>query len=173
MKETIKPDVEVKKASITTFQVEAIVNPANSSGFMGGGVAGVIKKVGGLEIEDEIINLGPVPIGEARITESGALVCEKIIHAPTMENPVEKTDSHKVLCAVVAALELADEQGIKSIAIPGMGTGVGRLDKKEAARIIIKAIKDFEFKSIEKIFLIDIDDEMIKAFEKAKEEEKT
>ena len=56
MKETIIPMVVVRKGSITTVQVEAIVNPANSFGFMGGGVAGVLKKVGGQEIEDEALS---------------------------------------------------------------------------------------------------------------------
>ena len=163
----MKPVIEVKKASITTIQVNVIVNPANSFGYMGGGVAGVIKKVGGQIIEDEVIEQAPVQIGQAIITCSGDLVCEKVIHAPTMHNPGERTDSHKVLCAVKAALELADECGFKSLAMPGMGTGVGGLGKLEAAEIIVKAIKDMKFKCVEKIILIDIDDEMTRAFEKA------
>jgi O-acetyl-ADP-ribose deacetylase (regulator of RNase III) len=84
-----------------------------------------------------------------------------------MHNPAEKTDAHKVFCAAIAALELADQEGFKSIAMPGMGTGVGGLDKKEAARIIIKAIKQTKFQSLEKILLIDVDDEMVDAFNEA------
>nr|MCK4929721.1 macro domain-containing protein [Nanoarchaeota archaeon] len=163
----MKPVIEVKKASITTIEVNVIINPANSFGYMGGGVAGVIKKVGGQVIEDEAIEQAPIQIGQAVITCSGDLVCEKVIHAPTMHNPGERTDSHKILCAVKAALELADECGFKSLAMPGMGTGVGGLDKLEAAETIVKAIKDTEFKNLKKIVLIDIDDEMVSAFEKA------
>ncbi|MBW2991197.1 macro domain-containing protein [Candidatus Woesearchaeota archaeon] len=169
MKQTIIPEIIVKKASITTIEVDAVVNPANSFGFMGGGVAGVIKKVGGNEIEEEAIAQAPIQVGEACVTTSGDLVCKKIIHAPTMHNPAEKTDSHKVLCATKAALELADNSGFKSLALPGMGTGVGGLDKLEAAKTMVKAIKETEFKSLEKIILIDINDEMIEAFEKALE----
>jgi O-acetyl-ADP-ribose deacetylase (regulator of RNase III) len=51
--------------------------------------------------------------------------------------------------------------------MPGMGTGVGGLDKKEAARIIVKAIKQTKFQNLEKILLIDVDDEMIEAFNDA------
>lgn len=163
----MKPVIEVKKASITTLKVEAIVNPANSFGYMGGGVAGIIKKVGGQAIEDEAIEQTPIQIGQAVITCAGDLVCHKVIHAPTMHNPSERTDAHKVLCATKAALELADECGFKSLALPGMGTGIGGLDKKEAAEIMVKAIKDMKFKCVEKIVLIDIDDEMVEAFEKA------
>ncbi|KYK25098.1 hypothetical protein AYK26_02795 [Euryarchaeota archaeon SM23-78] len=167
MKETIIPKIEVKKASITTLEVEAIVNPANSFGFMGGGVAGVIKRVGGQIIEEEAIEQAPIQVGQAVLTTAGDLVCNKVIHAPTMHNPAELTDSHKVLCAVKAALELADKQGFKSLGMPGMGTGVGGLDKLEAAKTIVKAIKETEFKHLEKIMLIDIDDEMVSAFEQA------
>jgi O-acetyl-ADP-ribose deacetylase (regulator of RNase III) len=166
MKETIIPKIEVIKGSITTCQVHAIVNPANSFGYMGGGVAGVIKKVGGQIIEDEAISQAPIQVGEAVLTSAGDLVCHKVIHAPTMHNPAEKTDSHKVFCAAQAALELADNEGFRSIAIPGMGTGVGGLDKQEAAKTIVKAIKQTKFQSIERILLIDIDDEMIDAFKK-------
>jgi len=166
MKKNI-PQIEIRKASITTCQVDAVVNPANSFGFMGGGVAGVIKAVGGQIIEDEAISQAPVQVGDAVITSAGDLVCHKIIHAPTMHNPAERTDAHKVFCAAKAALELADKQGFGSIAMPGMGTGVGGLNKLEAAKAIVKAIKCIKFKSIEKILLMDIDEEMIGAFEKA------
>jgi O-acetyl-ADP-ribose deacetylase (regulator of RNase III) len=167
MKETITPKIEVRKGSITTCQVQAIVNPTNSFGYMGGGVAGVIKRVGGQVIEDEAINQAPIQVGEAVLTSAGDLICHKVIHAPTMHNPAEKTDAHKVFCATQAALELADNEGFRSIAMPGMGTGVGGLDKTEAAKAIIKAIKQTKFKNMEKILLVDVDDEMIKAFEVA------
>lgn len=162
----MEPVIEVKKASIATIDVDAIVNPANSFGYMGGGVAGVIKKVGGQIIEEEAIQQAPIQIGQAVVTSAGDLVCEKVIHAPTMHNPAELTDSHKVMCAVKAALELADKKGFKTLAMPGMGTGVGGLDKQEAAKNIVKAIKEMKFENLKKIILIDIDDEMVEAFER-------
>ncbi|MBN2052108.1 macro domain-containing protein [Candidatus Woesearchaeota archaeon] len=134
---------------------------------MGGGVAGVLKAVGGQIIEDEAVNQSPVQVGEAIITSAGDLVCHKIIHAPTMHNPGERTDAHKVFCAAKAALELADNEGFRSIAIPGMGTGVGGLNKPEAASAMMKAINDIKFHNIEKIMLMDIDDDMVDAFNKA------
>jgi O-acetyl-ADP-ribose deacetylase (regulator of RNase III) len=159
------PKIEVRKGSITNCAVDAIVNPANSFGYMGGGVAGVIKKVGGQIIEDEAIAQAPVQVGEAILTSAGDLICHKIIHAPTMHNPAEKTDAHKVFCAAKAALELADKEGFRSIAMPGMGTGVGGFDKLEATKTVVKAIKKIKFENVEKIILIDIDDEMVEAFD--------
>ncbi|MFH0870121.1 MAG: macro domain-containing protein [archaeon] len=161
------PVIEIRKGSIVTLQVHCIVNPANSFGFMGGGVAEAIKKVGGQGIEDEAIEQAPIQVGTAVMTGAGDLVCHKVIHAPTMHNPAEKSDSHKVMCAVKAALELAESEGMQSIAFPGMGTGVGGLDKQEAADVMVSTIKKAKLKCIGKIILIDIDDEMVAAFEKA------
>ena len=161
------PKIEVRKASITTIDVEAVVNPANSFGYMGGGVASVIKRVGGSKIEQEAVRQAPIQIGCAVTTTSGDLVCKKVIHAPTMHNPGERTDAHKVLSAARAALEEAEKQGFQSLAIPGMGTGVGGLDKSEAARTIMKVINETSFKSLKKIILTDIDQEMVDAFETA------
>jgi len=166
----MKPIIEVKKASITTVEVDVIVNPANSFGYMGGGVAGVIKRVGGSIIEEEAIEQAPIQVGQAVITSSGNLICEKVIHAPTMHNPGERTDAHKVLCAVKAALELADKSGFKSLAMPSMGTGVGGVDKAEAAHTILKAINDTSFKSLKRIILVDIDEELVNAFNSELEE---
>jgi O-acetyl-ADP-ribose deacetylase (regulator of RNase III) len=157
----------VKKASITTIRVDAIVNPANSFGYMGGGVAFAIKNIGGQMIEEEAIEQAPIQIGEAIITTAGDLVAKNVIHAPTMHEPAEKTDIHKVKCAVQAALEIADNKGMKSIAFPGMGTGVGGVRKEDAAKTMLSAMKEMKFHSIENIYLVDIEDEMIEAFQKA------
>jgi O-acetyl-ADP-ribose deacetylase len=165
MRETIIPKLETKIGSITTIQADAIVNPANSFGYMGGGVALAIKIVGGQAIEDEAISHAPIQIGEACLTTSGDLVSKSVIHAPTMHNPAERTDAHKVKCAIEAALIMADSEGMRSIAIPGMGTGVGGIGKKEAAKVMISAIKKMKFQSVERIILVDLDSEMVSCFE--------
>jgi O-acetyl-ADP-ribose deacetylase len=166
MKETIIPKIEIRLGSIATIRVDAVVTPANSFGYMGGGVAMAIKQMGGQEIEDEAIFHAPIQVGAAVVTTAGALACKRVIHAPTMHEPAERTDPHKVACAVEAALELADKEGCRSVAMPGMGTGIGGLDKAEAAKAMIGAIKKMRFQNIEKIFLTDIDEEMVAALEK-------
>jgi len=156
----------IKNSSIVTEDVDAIVNPANSGGYMGGGVAGALKKMGGEEIENEAISEAPINIGVAVLTISGDLTCGYIIHAPTMENPSEKTDTHKIKCAVEAALELADAKEFIRIAMPGMGTGVGMVNEEESAEIMIKTIKEFKPKFLKEVRLVDTNDEMTDAWEK-------
>ncbi len=158
-------EINVRNESITRIEVDGIINPANSFGYMGGGVAKVIKGVGGEDIEEEAIQNAPVEIGKALATTSGDLRCDAIIHAPVMRNPSETTDTHKIEQAIRAALELAEEMEMKKLAIPGIGTGVGGVKPEESAEVMIKVLKEFNDK-FEKITLIDIDEEMCQAWEK-------
>jgi len=155
--------IVVKKDDLTQIVCDAIVNPANSYGYMGGGVAGAIKRAGGLEIEKEAVAKSPIQIGEAIVTTPGKLPCKYVIHAPTMNRPAVITSVENVRLATNAAFELGIQLKIKSIAIPGMGTGVGGVPVDDAAKVIVKVAKNFENR-YEKIFLIDRNDEMVNAF---------
>ncbi|MFH7882684.1 MAG: macro domain-containing protein, partial [Candidatus Aenigmatarchaeota archaeon] len=106
----------IKKGDITEEECDAIVNPANSLGIMGGGVALAIKKKGGEEIEREARAKAPIKVGEAIATKSGKLKCKYIIHSPTMEKPAQKITLENVKLATRAALELARKMNLKSIA---------------------------------------------------------
>lgn len=156
----------VKKGDITKVQCDAIVNSANSFGWMGGGVAGAIKKAGGEEIEKEAVQKAIVPVGEAVITTAGSLPCKSVIHAPTMDRPAETSSKDNVAKAMFAALICAEENKIKSIAFPGMGTGVGEVSPETAAKTMISVIKGFKLKSVQEIIFIDLDSDMINAFNK-------
>lgn len=82
-----KVEIDVKRGSIVDLDVDAIVNAANSHMWMGGGVAGAIKRFGGSKIEEEALKQAPVPIGKAIATTAGKLKTKHVIHAPTMTNP--------------------------------------------------------------------------------------
>jgi len=153
----------VKKGDITEEACDAIVNPANSLGIMGGGVALAIKRKGGEEIEAEARRKAPIPLGKAIATQAGKLKCKYIIHSPTMERPAQKIPLENVRLATRAALELAKKLKIKSIAFPGMGTGVGGIKAEDAARVMIEECKKFGDLEIR---LIAFDEELYRAFEK-------
>lgn len=155
----------VKKGDLTKTDCDAIVNPANSFGYMGGGVAGAIKRVGGIEIEKEAVNKAPIPVGRAVFTTAGTLPCKYVIHAPTMKQPAMRIDVENVRLATQAALELAEDLKLQFIAIPGMGTGVGGVSPEEAAEVMINVAKKFENK-FKKIIFIDRNDEMVDSFNK-------
>ena len=131
--------ITVVRGDITQCQADAIVNPANSRLIMGGGVAGAIKRAGGPTIEKEALQRGPIRVGEAIATNAGRLRAGYVIHAPTMSLPAMSTDLKSVEKATRAALRVAKDLGLSSIAIPGMGTGVGGVPVEDAARLILSA----------------------------------
>ncbi len=124
---------------LTEFTGDAIVNPANTKLLMGGGVAGVIKRKGGEEIEREALKHAPVPIGKAVTTGAGKLKCKYVIHSPTVEEPASPSSPEKVYLATKAALEEAKRVGVKSIAFPLMGAGVGGLTPEQSIESMSRA----------------------------------
>jgi O-acetyl-ADP-ribose deacetylase (regulator of RNase III) len=133
--------IVVVTGDITKQKVDAIVNPANSSMRMGGGVAGAIRRGGGKQIEAEALRNAPVSVGEAVATGAGRLQAGHVIHAPTMKQPAMRIDLENVKLAMSGALECAERLTIQSIAFPGMGTGVGGLRFDEAATGMLEEIK--------------------------------
>lgn len=161
--------VEVVREDITQLDVEAIVNPANSGLVMGGGLAGIIKDKGGTEIEEEAQEHAPVDVGEAVITMGGDLPAKHVIHAPTMESPAKNVPTGNVGRAMRGILECAEGNGVKEVAVPGLGTGVGGVSAGDAAEAMLQEIKDFKSDKIEKIILVGYGEELFGAFKEAKE----
>ena len=155
----------VERGDLTRIPCDAIVNPANSFGYMGGGVAGALKRTGGVEIENEAISKAPIDVGKAVETSAGSLPCKYIIHAPTMKEPAMRIGVENVTLATRAAFNLGVKLNLKSIAIPGMGTGVGGVSTDDAAKAITGIAKEFENK-FEKIILIDRNEDMVDSFNK-------
>ena len=133
--------IEVLEGDITKLEVDAIVNPANSLMGMLGGLAYIIKVRGGDIIEKEALEKAPVPIGKAVITTAGRLPCKYVIHSPTVSEPGSRSSIDNVRKAVRAALRVASEHNIKTVAFPGMGTGVGGLRVYDAVKAMCNEIK--------------------------------
>ncbi len=143
---------------------DVIVNAANSHGIMGGGVAGAIKRAAGVGVEQEAMAQAPIPIGQAVLTSGGRTTFKGIIHAPTMPEPGMRIPAENVAQATKAALALADARGFASLAIPGMGTGVGGVDPADTARQMVRTIRAFGAHSLQQVMLVDIDPAMIAAW---------
>lgn len=157
-------EITVFQGSLLEVDVQAIVNAANSSGYMGGGVAGAIKRAAGIEVEQEAVGQAPIPVGSAVLTSGGTTKFAHIIHAPTMPQPGMAIPTANVALATRAALRLADEKGLVSIALPGMGTGVGGVAHAEAARAMVQEIKTFRATALRAVALVDVDPEMVQAW---------
>ena len=160
-------EVRFLVGDITKLEVDAIVNPANSEGEMGGGVAAAIKKSGGKKIEEEAMELAPIPPGNAVVTSAGKLKCDFVIHAPTMMVPGQRTSMEKIFSAVTAALQVSAELSISKLAMPGMGTGTGGVPIEAVAKAIADAIRRFSTLSstISEIICVDKNKELVQAME--------
>ena len=159
-----KLNIKIRQGSILDLNCDAIVNPSNSLGLMGGGVALAIKRAGGEVIEKEAISKAPIPVGSAIATSPGRLNFKAIIHASTMEQPAEKSSEFKVAQATKAALVLADSMMFKTLAFPGMGTGVGSLPVELASEAMLSEIFSFSPKNLNLSILVDLNPSLVEAW---------
>jgi len=157
--------IEVYRGDITQLELDALVNAANNRLWMGGGVAGALKRAGGKEIEAEAVTKGPIPIGEAVVTGAGKLKAKYIIHAAVMGQDL-KTDTEKIRQATANSLLRGDELGIKSIAFPALGTGVGGFPLGECARVMISQVRQYSAKKtgLERVVFVLYDEPAYQAF---------
>ena len=128
--------LEVVQGDITTIEVDAVVNAANNHFWMGGGVAGAIKRVGGVDIETSAMSQGPIRVGGAVVTPAGDLPARWVIHAAVMGQDLV-TSRDYIRMATVASLRKAGELAVASIAFPAFGTGVGGFSPLESAGAMI------------------------------------
>ena len=159
--------IEVQRGDITKFEADALVNAANNRLWMGGGVAGALKRAGGQEIEAEALKKGPIPIGEAVATGAGKLKAKYVIHAAVMGQDLE-TDAEKIRQATRNTLFRADELGVKSIAFPALGTGVGGFPMDECARIMIGEVRQYSHgkTGLEKVVFVLYDETAYQTFKR-------
>jgi len=159
--------VHVARAELWTLPVDAVVNPANSLGIMGGGISGTLRRQGGDVIQQAAMQAAPIAVGAAIVTTAGQLPAKHVIHVPTMEEPGQKIGAENVRRAARAALIAADRNNLKVIAIPGIGTDLGEVPFDEAARAIVEEIRAHRRPNPETIYLVDTNEEMVFALEEA------
>ena len=130
-------------ADITTLALDAIVNAANSELAAGGGVCGAIHRAAGPELARACAALAPCPAGSARITPGFRLPARFVIHAV---GPVWRggTFGEPALLASAyrTSIDLARDNGLRSIAFPAIGTGIFGYPLDAATKIAVAAVRD-------------------------------
>ena len=134
-----KGSIKLVLGDITTLPAEAIVNAANTSLVAGGGVCGAIHMAAGHQLEEECLNFGGCPTGEARITKGYNLPAKFVIHAvgPKYWDGTRK-EAFLLRNCYRAIFRIAKENSISSLAIPAIGTGIYRFPIDEATAIAVE-----------------------------------
>jgi O-acetyl-ADP-ribose deacetylase (regulator of RNase III) len=157
--------IQLVQGDITEMDVDAIVNAANNDLVLGAGVAGAIRRKGGEEIQRECNDIGTIPVGTSAITGGGRLPARWVIHAASMELG-GSTTAASLRGSTVHALHLARQKGLKCIAFPAIGAGIGGFPPKECAEIMLQtAIEHFrQPTSIETVYFVLFDQPTFECF---------
>jgi O-acetyl-ADP-ribose deacetylase (regulator of RNase III) len=158
--------LEVVEGDIAALEVDAVANAANDHLWMGSGVAGALKRAGGDEIESEAVAKGPIPLGTAVATGAGRLQAKHVLHGAVMGQDL-RTNADLVRRTTRSCLDLADQLGARSAALPAFGTGVGGFPLRECAEIMVDVARSHEPRTLERVVFAVFGDEARQAFEEA------
>ena len=164
--------ITLVKGDITKPQkCDAIVNAANTSLLGGGGVDGAIHRAAGPELLAECRMLNGCKTGKAKITKAYNIPSKYIIHTPGPVWNGGRTNEEELLASCYrSCLELAVQNGVRSIAFPSISTGIYRFPLDKATKIAIGTANKFVEENPEKLDVIKwvlFDDNTLKAYQDA------
>ncbi|XP_070165044.1 macro domain-containing protein CT2219 [Polyergus mexicanus] len=147
--EVIAKKVSIWQGDITSLEIDAIVNAANSSLLGGGGVDGAIHRAAGPNLKKECATFGGCRVGEAKITGGYMLPAKYVIHTvgPKGENPDKLRECYE------NSLTLAKLNNLRTIAFPCISTGIYGYPQRPAAKVALSTVKKFlhENKNMDKV----------------------
>ncbi len=162
-------EIQVLKGDITKLKVDAIVNAANTSLLGGGGVDGAIHRAAGKELVEECRTLNGCKTGQSKITKGYNLPAKYVIHTvgPVWHDG-NKKERELLKSCYETALNLAKENGIKTLAFPSISCGIYHFPLEEACKIATDAVSEFITKCdcFEKVIFIDINDAIIEIYKR-------
>ena len=169
---TAASKIEIGRGDITKFEVDAIVNAANTTLLGGGGVDGAIHRAAGSELRTECRALLGCEPGEAKVSRGYRLPARFVIHAV---GPIWHGGDHEEAATLANcyrnSLRLAVENGIKTIAFPAISCGAYGYPIQAAARIAMDTAREFlaNTDKLDKVIFVLWGEEIYKAWRKASE----
>jgi O-acetyl-ADP-ribose deacetylase (regulator of RNase III) len=144
-------NVSIIEGDITQIECDAMVSPANSFGFMDGGLDFALSERFGWDLEKRLQKIikdspeGELLVGQAILIETGDIIVPYLISAPTMRVPTNfniDTSINAYLAMKAILIKAKTNDNISSIAIPGLCTGVGRMQPIISAQQMFQAYKE-------------------------------
>jgi len=162
--------IVLARGDITTHDVDAVVNAANSGLMGGGGVDGAILRAGGpAQLEGRRAlrdRIGPLPTGQAAASEAGDLPARWVIHVVGPVYTTAEDRSHLLESCYVEALRVADELGARTVAFPAVSAGIYGWPIDSAAQIAVTTVQRTP-SAVEELRFVLFNDEVFAAFDRA------
>jgi len=160
--------ISVRQGDITTLEVDAIVNAANTAMRGGGGVDGAIHRAGGPAVLEDCIRLFPrgLATGDAGATTAGDLPARWVIHTVGPNHGAGQTDPALLASCYRRSLEVADGLGVRTIAFPLISAGIYRWPLDDAIRIAVETLRSSET-DVDTITLVALDADIVERIEQA------
>jgi O-acetyl-ADP-ribose deacetylase (regulator of RNase III) len=165
-------EIVLVEGDLTTQEVDAIVNAANSTLLGGGGVDGAIHQAGGPSILAECREIrrttfpDGLPTGRAVATGGGNLPARWVIHTVGPVYAATADPAGELASCHTESLRVADQLGARTVAFPAISTGVFGYPVQEAAGVAVGAVRGAETE-VEEVRFVLFGREAFEAFERA------
>ena len=159
--------IETTRGDITLEKVDAIVNAANEACLGGGGVDGAIHRAAGNELYEECLELNGCKTGDAKITKGYKLPAKHVIHTVGPIYYIDTDEAPKLLASCYnRSLQVAVENGVKTISFPAISCGVYRYPLNDAAHVAFETVINFvnEFPGLELVRFVLFDETTCEVF---------
>lgn len=145
--------IEVRLGDLAEATAAALIRPINADGEAATAVSRRLELAAGSVSAEQLQRFGELPVGAAMITMAGSLTADYLIHA-VVRSPEQPVTAAVVRQSMTNAFRRLDEWGIRSVALPLLGTGAGNLDPEEVVAVLVPLLREFTAATPRRVLLV-------------------